>query len=29
VESATANLLAGPLLAVGDRVRDAIRNAMR
>lgn len=29
VETATANLLAGPLLAVSDRVRDAIRNAMR
>ena len=29
VETATANLLAGPLLAVSDRVRDAIRDAMR
>lgn len=29
VESATANLLAGPLFAVTDRVRDALRNAMR
>jgi hemerythrin superfamily protein len=29
VESAKANLAAGPALAVADRVRDAIRSAMR
>jgi hemerythrin superfamily protein len=29
VESATANLAAGPALAVVDRVRDAVRAAMR
>jgi hypothetical protein len=28
-ESATENLLAGPPLAVADRVRDLIRQAMR
>jgi hemerythrin superfamily protein len=29
VESAAANLVAGPALAVADRVRDAVRAAMR
>ena len=29
VESAAANLMAGPALAIADRVRDAVRAAMR